>query len=59
MKCEGDKYCKREAEYKVITKKEHGRITEYKEMLLCGICLIAHYIESNGLKEEVKEVIRL
>lgn len=59
MNCEGDKYCKRGAEYKIITKKEGGRMVEYKELFLCGICLISQYIESKGLKKEVEKVIRL
>lgn len=61
MKCEGDKYCERIAEYSVKHHKEN-EVTGEKYIgwdYVCGYCLMAQYVSSNGLKKGVLEVVRL
>ena len=50
-KCNGDKYCKRCAEYKILLKN--------KVINVCGHCFVANYITSKGLKSEVLWVVKL
>lgn len=61
MKCEGDKYCERDAEYSVKLKKEN-ELNGEKYIgwdYVCGHCLLGRYISSNGLKDNVLEIVRL
>ena len=57
MKCQGDKYCGKEAEYAVkhYDGEKHFGWTDY----VCGYCLVGRYISSTGLKKGVLEVVRL
>lgn len=53
MKCEGKCGLLREAEYKVTMKEEHGKLIEYKEQFLCGVCMLDRCFATNGLRDDV------